>query len=74
MARLKKDFLLTIFVPYFILNCSSTLVVNVRTKRGDITQEEIDADPEKDLITLNYKLNNGQYVDMLIDFPKVWFV
>ena len=71
MARLKKDFLLTIFVPYFILNCSSTLVVNVRTKRGDITQEEIDADPEKDLITLNYKLNNGQYVDMLIDFPKV---
>lgn len=49
-------------------------MVNVRTKQGDITQEEIDADPEKDLITLNYKLNSGQYVDMLIDFRKVWFL
>ena len=67
-----KGFVSVLLVHYFFTVSRSSLVVNVKTKRGDITQEEIDADPEKDLITMDYKLNDGQYVNMLIDFQKVY--
>ena len=69
IVRVKFPYIILLLLC--IINCGCDLVVNVKTRRGDISQEVIGANPEHNLVTLSYKLNDGQYIDMLIDIPKV---
>ena len=49
----------------------SQLVVNVKTVYGQLTQQQIVADPEQDIVTINFSYADGTKIEALIDFPKV---
>lgn len=50
---------------------SPLLVVNIKTRNGQLTQQQILADPEKDIVTLDFSYADGTRTTALIDFPKV---
>lgn len=61
---------------FVILGCffrhgSQDLIVNVQSKNGDISQQEFKAFPEEDLVFLSYKLDDGQFIDISLDFKQV---
>lgn len=61
---------LILFV-FLVQNCSLNLIVNIRGKYGDIVQQNFFADPEKDFVTIDFKNNEGRYVQVYIDFRLV---
>ncbi|XP_035677153.1 out at first protein-like [Branchiostoma floridae] len=49
---------------------TAQLVVNVRNRGGDVTQESIMADTDQDIITLEFQKSDGTLVTMVIDFKS----
>lgn len=69
---------------YFILSCSCIvvliiqlsnpeLIVNVKTRNGHYTRQYLMADPEKDIVTIDFTMPDGTKTVALIDFSKVRF-
>ncbi|EDO46094.1 predicted protein [Nematostella vectensis] len=50
--------------------CYSRLAVNVKTKAGDITKQVFESFPEKELVKISFRLNDGRYIDISLDFRK----
>ena len=48
------------------------LVVNVKTKSGQYTQQHLMADPEKDIVMIDFTMSDGAKTTTLIDFSKVF--
>ncbi|CAB4030459.1 Hypothetical predicted protein, partial [Paramuricea clavata] len=46
------------------------LVVNVKTRSGQYTQQYLMADPEKDIVMIDFTMPNGAKTTTLIDFSK----
>ncbi|KAG8434618.1 hypothetical protein GDO86_012835 [Hymenochirus boettgeri] len=63
---------LWLLVPLFgcWLPCLSDLKVLVRLEDGQVTEENIQADSEKDYITLEFKKTDGTFVTYLADFKQ----
>jgi hypothetical protein len=47
------------------------LVVNVKTRSGQYTQQHLMADPEKDIVVIDFTIPDGTTTTALIDFSKV---
>ena len=47
------------------------LVVNVKTRSGQYTQQHLMADPEKDIVIIDFATPDGTKTKALIDFSKV---
>ena len=47
------------------------LVVNVKTRGGQYTQQHLMADPEKDIVVIDFTMPDGAKTTTLIDFSKV---
>ena len=68
--RLCVTFLL--FLLMFLVRLGSfNLSVNIRSKTGDIIRQTFKSDPERDVVTVNYEREGGQFIDMMVDFQKV---
>ncbi|XP_077985650.1 out at first protein-like isoform X2 [Glandiceps talaboti] len=48
--------------------CVAQLVVNVKNKGGDLTQQSIQSDTNQDTITLKFQKSDGTLIQMIIDF------
>ena len=72
MEKLRLHVLVFISLLAFKIRYScSQLVVNVKTNSGKITKQQILADPEKDIVTIDFSFADGTGTTALIDFPKV---
>ena len=60
-----------LFPAFLVQNGSFTLVVNIKSKDGEIVQQTFSADPEKDFVTIDYKSNENRFVSVYIDFRQV---
>ena len=49
------------------------LVVNVKTRGGQYTQQHLMADPEKDIVMIDFTMPDGARTTTLIDFSKVMY-
>jgi hypothetical protein len=49
------------------------LVVNVKTRSGQYTQQHLTADPEKDIVIIDFTMPDGAKTTTLIDFSKVLY-
>lgn len=73
MEKLRLHVLVFISLLAFKIRYScSQLVVNVKTNSGKITKQQILADPEKDIVTIDFSFADGTRTTALIDFPKVY--
>lgn len=63
-------FILTLFLAVGI--CSD-LKVLVRLSDGQITEETLEADSERDVITVEFKQGDGTLITVLADFKRVSF-
>ena len=63
---------LFIFLAFTVNISCPQLVVNVKTIYGQLTQQQILADPEKDIVTIDFAYSDGTQIEALIDFPKVY--
>lgn len=61
---------LCIIVVNIQLSCQE-LVVNVKTRGGQYTQQHLMADPEKDIVMIDFAMPDGARTTTLIDFSKV---
>ncbi|XP_058956263.1 out at first protein [Pocillopora verrucosa] len=59
-----------LFPAFLVQNGSFTLVVNIKSKDGEIVQQTFSADPEKDFVTIDYKSNENRFVSVYIDFRQ----
>ena len=50
---------------------SSQLVINVKNKGGDLIQETLTGEPDKNTISLEFQKLDGTYLKMRIDFKSV---
>lgn len=50
---------------------SPELIVNVKTRGGQHTQQYLTADPEKDIVMIDFAMPDGAKTMTLIDFSKV---
>lgn len=62
---------LFIILSFLVHRGHFNLSVNIKSKRGDIVRQTFKSDPQGDVVTVNYKLNEGQFIEMLVDFRKV---
>lgn len=60
-----------LFPAFLVQNGSFTLVVNIKSKDGEIVQQTFSSDPEKDFVTIDYKSNENRFVSVYIDFRQV---
>lgn len=76
-ARQNLSALLTILfiiLPLFLKKgICSDLKVLVRLSDGQITEETLEADSEKDVITVEFKQRDGTLITVLADFKRVSF-
>ncbi|XP_028401673.1 out at first protein-like [Dendronephthya gigantea] len=66
-----KFFLSWFCVIIFISHLSyPELIVNVKTRSGHYTRQYLTADPEKDIVTIDFTMPDGTKTKALIDFSK----
>lgn len=62
------------FVVFTLLSSVSVcsqLTVRVRLNDGQITEEQLEADSEKDIITVEFRQTDGTLITFLSDFKRV---
>lgn len=60
-----------VFTLLLSVSLCSQLTVLVRLNDGQITEEQIEADSEKDIITVEFRQTDGTLVTFLSDFKRV---
>jgi len=68
-ASVQKAFV--VFTLVFSVSVCSQLTVLVRLKDGQVTEELLEADSEKDIITVEFKQTDGTLITFLTDFKRV---
>ena len=64
-----------VFVSFCLLQeCSFQLIVNVRTKEGNVVQQTFNSDPVKDFVSIDFKLDEERFVTVYLDFRMVSYV
>ncbi|KAG1957409.1 out at first protein homolog [Pimephales promelas] len=67
-ASVQKAFV--VFTLVFSVSVCSQLTVLVRLKDGQVTEELLEADSEKDIITVEFKQTDGTLITFLTDFKR----
>jgi hypothetical protein len=75
VSKMEEKFLVNMFCfSIIVANIQlsyAELVVNVKTRSGQYTQQYLMADPEKDIVMIDFTMPNGAKTTTLIDFSKV---
>ncbi len=60
-----------VFTLLLSVSVCSQLTVRVRLNDGQITEEQLEADSEKDIITVEFRQTDGTLITFLSDFKRV---
>lgn len=60
-----------VFTLLLSVSVCSQLTVLVRLNDGQITEEQLEADSEKDIITVEFRQTDGTLITFLSDFKRV---